>query len=69
MFNSGGVIRKRVMEKVEAKIAVVEEEYKNGCQRLEEKLEEDLESLECRFREDKEDLTDRIVEGIVAKIL
>lgn len=65
----GGVIRKRVMEKVEERIKGAEMEYIQGCKDLESKLDDHVTSLVERCENDKENLADALVHDIVSKIL
>ncbi|MDD5726270.1 MAG: hypothetical protein PHC53_02560 [Patescibacteria group bacterium] len=54
----GGVIRARVEEKINQKIKEAEVEYEDECVRLEQQLEMDKQGIE-----------DRIVNGLISKIL
>lgn len=54
----GGIIEKRIMSAIKAKIAIVEKDYKNGC----EDIDKDAEFA-------KKQLADTLVESVIGKII
>lgn len=62
-------IRKRVLAVIEGRIQQAQSDFDNGCESLDDQYEEDVKLADNRRETGKTNLADKLVSGILGKVL